>query len=106
MSSTQGPAALIRHFARKVELSPVSVFFVKIRQQRSWRSAQTTSVRGKMRAPLRFASRAFRITNLESSTQQSEYSNALRKLSLSGLPILSFLRSITFVGGNIFLAPM
>ena len=56
-------------------------------------------------APLISASRAFRITNLLSSIQQSEYSNALMNLFFKGSPTLLFGKSIAFVPSRKSLPP-
>ena len=60
---------------------------------------------GSIVAPRSCASRAFKITSRESSTQQSEYSNPLLNFALRGLPSLEFGKCNYFVGGRIFLPP-
>jgi hypothetical protein len=50
------------------------------------RSAESTLVRVMIRAPRASASRAFSTTRRESSTQQSEYSNAFSNRGSSAAP--------------------
>ena len=74
-------------------------------QYLSPRSAAISFTLGKMVAPRFWASLAFKITSRESSTQQSEYSNARLNFALRGAPSSEFSKFNDLVGGNIFRPP-
>src|SRR5690606_30811088 len=73
-SETHGPAQLTRHVARKVRVSPVTLFFVATVQAPFSRRAEMAGERVSTSAPFSAALMALSVTRRASSTQQSEYS--------------------------------
>ena len=104
ISSTHGPPALTSARARCVARPCVPS--VVSTHRSPCRSAVITRVRVMTRAPRSAASRAFRATSRESSTQQSEYSKARRYSGFSGLPAGSVVRSRLRAAGRIFRPPI
>ena len=99
--SAHGPAALTSARALTLVDSPVLTSSTDNTQWSPSRRAVAQRTRGLMLAPRALASTALRITRRASSTQQSEYSNALAKDGLRALPTMSRRRSSVLVGGSI-----
>src|SRR5436190_1227802 len=102
---THGPPVLMRHLALISLLPPLFISSRVHVQLPPSRRADTQRVRGLMSAPRSAASRALSTTRRASSTQQSEYSKPRVKSGLSGVPVISLVRSTLRVAGRILRPP-